>query len=108
MNLKQQIKLFLKTRGMTAIQLSRASGVPDATIADWLAGRSPRNLDQVKKVADVFGVSIDHLVYGEGLAKEDKITDIDALLGDGWIGGVFEVRLRRLKRGKGGKGDGGD
>lgn len=98
MNLRKQLKLYLESNGLTTSQLARKSGVPNTTIADWLTGRKPRNLDQVKKVADAFNISIDHLVYGEGVREAEKVTDLESLIGDGWIGGVFEVKMRRIKK----------
>lgn len=98
MNLRKQLKLYLERNGMTASQLARKSGVPNTTIADWLSGRKPRNLDQVKKVADALGVSIDHLAYGEGTKEPERVSDVESLIGDDWIGGIFEVKMRRVKK----------
>jgi len=42
---------------------------------------------------------------GNGIHSPEKITDIEELIGDSWIGGVFEVRLRRLPSSKKGKND---
>lgn len=100
MNLKNQLRTYLEHHGLTASQLSRKTGVPNATVADWLSGRKPRNLDQVRKVAEAFGTSIDHLVYGDGVEekKQDQILDLEELMGDRWLSGVFELRLRRVKK----------
>jgi transcriptional regulator with XRE-family HTH domain len=97
MNLRKQLKLYLARNGLSARQLARKSGVPNTTIGDWLAGRKPRNLDQVKRVADVLNTSIDHLVYGEGIQKPKSIDHVDDLIGDSWVSGIFEVRMRRVR-----------
>jgi transcriptional regulator with XRE-family HTH domain len=97
-NLKAQLKQYLVHLGLTASQLSRKAGVPDATISDWLAGRKPRNLDQVRKVAAALGTTIDHLVYGDGIAKPEADINLEDLLGDKWIGGTFELKIRRVKK----------
>lgn len=93
MKMKSQLRLYLRTAGYSAAELSRRSGVPNATIADWLAGTKPRSFEQVKKVADVFGITIDHLVFGEGSEVKIKLDDP----GDGWATGIFEVKFRRIK-----------
>lgn len=98
MNLKTQIEIYLKSTGMTTSQLSKLAGVPNATLSDWLSGRNPRNFDQVKRVADVFKITLDHLLYGNGLSTKDRVTEIDDLIGEGWLSGVFEVRLRRISK----------
>lgn len=98
MNLKAQLKLHLEYKGITASQLARKSMVPDATISDWLAGRRPRNLDQVRKVAEELGTTIDHLVYGKGIAKPELDIDLGEILGDKWLVGTFELKIRRIRK----------
>lgn len=99
MNLKSQIKFYLDARGITAADLSRRSGVSKQTLSLWLGGSEPRKLSQVKLVAEALGVSVDHLCFGQGLDPgADRITELDALLGDTWIGGLFEVRFRRVQK----------
>ena len=99
MNLKKQLKLYLDRSDMTASQLARKAGVPKQSISGWLAGNNPRDIRQVKKVADVFGISIDQLIFASGSVEAERVTrDVTDILGDDWIGGVFEVRMRRVKK----------
>ena len=101
MNLKKQLETLLDSQAMTAAQLSRRSGVPKQVLSDWLKNKSPRNLDHIKRVADALDVSVDLLLFGEGADYEKTQTsDLGALVGDQWFGGLFEVRLRRVTRGK--------
>lgn len=98
MNLRNQIKSFLNDSGMSASELARRAGIPNGTLADWLSGRKPRNLDQVKKLAEYLNMTIDHLVYGNGNGNErvQKNLSIEDLIRDEWVSGVFEVKMRRL------------
>jgi transcriptional regulator with XRE-family HTH domain len=99
MNLKGQLKLYLEHTGMSASQLAKKSSVPRQSLSDWISGSKPRDIAQVKRVAEVLGTSVDHLVFGNGLDnKSQKITELDALLGDEWISGLFEVRFRRVRK----------
>lgn len=99
MNLKSQLKLYLKHTGMNASQLAKKAAVPRQSLSDWIGGSKPRDIAQVKKVAAVLGTTVDHLVFGDGLDENaQKITELDALLGDEWVSGLFEVRFRRVKR----------
>jgi len=59
---KSQLRHYLEASGMNASQLSRKSGVPRQTVANWLMGMTPKNIPQIKKVADVFKVSLDQLL----------------------------------------------
>ena len=99
MNLKHQLKFFLDQRGFTASHLAKKANVPKQSISGWISGNNPRDVRQVKRVADVLGVSLDHLLFGHGDSHESrKVTELDALLGEGWISGLFEVRFRRIKK----------
>lgn len=95
MELKQHLSKLLKERGMTPAQLSRLSGVPTSTISDYLSGREPKKISHLKRIADVFQVSLDRLLFG---VVEDKSTSFDDLLSDGWMSGLFEVKLRKVTR----------
>ncbi len=99
MNLKGQLKLYLEHLDMNASQLAKKASVPRQSLSDWIAGSKPRDISQVKRVAAVLGTTVDHLAFGNGLDDSaKKVTELDALLGDEWIGGLFEVRFRRVKR----------
>ena len=98
--LKTQLTLYLSHFDMTAAQLSRRSGVSKQVISQWLSGAAPRKVDQLKTVAEVFETSIDHLCFGEGLGapKSHQNGEPLDLLGDEWISGHFEIKIRRIKR----------
>src|SRR3989338_10735419 len=86
MNLKSQLKLYLELRGMTAAEVSRKSGVSKQVLSLWLTGSSPKNIEQVKKVAAVLGTSVDHLCFGEGKDVEsEKVVELNHLMGNDWI-----------------------
>lgn len=97
MVLKEKLKELLKAKDMTASQLSRKTGIAKTTVSDWLAGSPPKDVRQVKKAADFFGVSVDFLCFGREPVPRESVTDLEALFGDGWVGGMFEVRFRRVK-----------
>ena len=102
MNLKKQLKLYLENKGLTASELSRLSGVPKQSISDWLGGSNPRDIRSVKKVAEALAVTLDHLVFGEGVEEGVSRNAIPSLgensfQHDGWMRGVYEVKFRRVK-----------
>ena len=96
MNLKQQLKLYLKEQGISASELSRKTGISKQSISDWLAGVHPRDLGKVKKVADQLGVTVDHLIFGQGIEIQTAHTRLETTE-DGWVTGIFEVRYRKVK-----------
>ena len=99
MTLKMQLAHYLELRNMTAAELSRKSGVSKQVISQWLSGAQPKKLTQLKSVAEALGTTVDHLCFGSGKDTDSaRVTELDALMGDQWISGLFEVRLRRVKR----------
>jgi len=102
MTLRDKIKHFLKTNGMTPAQLARKSEVPKQTLSAWMSGKQPRNISQVKKLSEVLGVSLDHLYDDtaspiEG-SKQISGASIEKLLTeDHWTNGTFEIKIRRVK-----------
>ncbi len=95
MELKSVLKKLIKERGITIAHLSRATKVPLQTLHGWLHGSDPKNLRQVKAIADYLGVDLDYLCFGikpknQKMQIEDFQDEINA--------GIFEVVLRRVKR----------
>lgn len=103
MRLSEQLKYYLDKLDLSGSQLARKAGIPNATLAEWIRGRQPRNIGNVKSVADFLGTTIDNLLYGTGDGVNDlgeKVTSkaLETLMGEEWIGGTFEVRVRRVTK----------
>jgi transcriptional regulator with XRE-family HTH domain len=65
---------LLQKRGMSSYEVSKLSGVSQATLSDWKNGKStPRN-KTLKKIADILGVSVAYLL-GE---EKEKTPDTEA------------------------------
>lgn len=57
------IKALRQNKNMTRKALSDKSGVPARTIDDWENGRRiPRDVYQIKKIANTLGVKIEDLI----------------------------------------------
>lgn len=65
---------LMAQRGVTRYRVAKDTGVAEATLADWMKGRSTPKIDKLQKIADYFGVSIDYLT-----GKEKPVTDDDEL-----------------------------
>jgi transcriptional regulator with XRE-family HTH domain len=58
-----------KEKGVSNYRISKATGIPQATLSDWKNGKSTPKSDKLQIIADYFGVSVDYLI-----GKTDFIT----------------------------------
>lgn len=70
---------LLQKYGLTAYKVSKETGITQSTLSDWKRGRSTPKTDNMKKIADYFGVSVDYLMTGkeEPEVKETNLTPRD-------------------------------
>lgn len=95
MDLQNILKQLLQDSGITITHLAKNSGIPLQTIHGWLSGSSPKNIDQVKVIADHFNVTLDYLCFGIQSNLKSNLSDYS----DEIHAGVYEVVLRPLKKG---------
>ncbi len=97
MRLKHNIQHYLDTSGLTASALARKANLPKTTIANWLAGVAPRDLVQLKKLADCIGVSIDTLTFSDFAVpmeiQSNQISDLE-----NFFQGDFRISIQRIKK----------
>ena len=70
---------LLKKEGVTATDVSKATGIPRSAFTDWKKGRSTPKVDKLQKIADYFGVSMEYLSTGkqsEGYYLNDETAQI--------------------------------
>ena len=65
---------LLQKYGITAYKASKDTGITQSTLSDWKRGRSTPKTDNMKKIADYFGVSVEYLMTGIEEPKEKEIT----------------------------------
>lgn len=56
---------LLQSFGVSAYKVAKETGVTQSTLSDWKRGRSTPKTENMKKLADYFGVSVDYLMTGE-------------------------------------------
>jgi transcriptional regulator with XRE-family HTH domain len=95
--LKSRLKELLRSKAVTAAELSRRSGVPKQVLSIWLTGVEPRKLSHLKRVANALGVTVDELCFpSQSESKKDPTPPCDWI--EGVFEGVFEGRLLRRPR----------
>lgn len=77
---------LLQRNNISAYKVAKETGVTQSTLSDWKRGRSTPKTENMKKLADYFGVSIDYLMTGHE-KKEDSpklnsrdLKDIESIL----------------------------
>lgn len=55
------LQKLLDERGITATDVARETGISRSSLTDWKKGRSTPKYEKRKKIADMFGVTVDYL-----------------------------------------------
>jgi transcriptional regulator with XRE-family HTH domain len=93
MEFAKTLKTLIRQQASSVNELAREINVSPKTINDWLTGRTPRDLDAVKRCAEFFKVSVHFLLYGE----EDKKNLIEELLEKTELHtGLYEITVRKV------------
>ena len=100
MNKKRQLQIhkilpeLLKTRGLSVSKAAKLAAIPPSTVAAWTSGTTPKDPIATASLADVLGVSINYLLFGESDPAESKLQEQpkSAILLDG----VYRIKLERL------------
>lgn len=101
LNLRYQLKFYMKKRGIAAHQLAKDLCIPKSTIADWLLGSVPRDLIKLKKTAQYFNIGLDHLLFGTGDLNGEADKEHGNLVETHRLdiqAGLYEVVLRPIRK----------
>lgn len=55
---------LLAKNGITAYRVSKDTGITQTLLSNWKTGKSVPNLQNLKKIADYFDVTVDYLMTG--------------------------------------------
>ena len=93
MEFAKTLKTLIRQKASSVNELAREINVSPKTINDWLTGRTPRDLDAVKRCAEFLEVSIPFLLYGE----DERRNLIEDILEKTEIHtGLYEISIRRV------------
>lgn len=62
---KKNLKSKLIENKIKIQYLADQTGISRKTLENWLEGQKPRDIEQVKKVADFFKISVDELCFSD-------------------------------------------
>lgn len=61
-----------KAKGMTQLELAEKMGVTDKAVSKWERDLSYPDINTIPKLADLFDTSVDELMQGQTVMKENK------------------------------------
>ena len=64
---------LLQKYDLSAYKVSKETGITQSTLSDWKRGRSTPKTENMKKIADYFGVTVDYLMTGKDNLKEKAL-----------------------------------
>jgi transcriptional regulator with XRE-family HTH domain len=100
-DLGSQISCVRKKNGLTQAQLAELMGVEPETVSRFERGTATPSLQRIVSIADVLGVSVQHLLGKASPLKSDKIALLEHLLGQISTSDrelVMDIAIRCAKR----------
>lgn len=93
----QVLKRLLRDQRKTLKQVSRDTGIPYSTLHTWFENRQPKNILNVRLLAEYLGVSLHELLFGKpdhydfppAPPEEHKSADP--------FTGTYQVTVRRVE-----------
>lgn len=65
-----------KTKGVTAYQVAKSTGVTTSTLSSWKKGRYAPKDEKLQKLADYFGVTVQYLRSGDDVERDERMEKI--------------------------------
>lgn len=69
--LHEQIRYLRTAQGMTQVELAHRLGVSKQSVSNWESNNIQPSIELLEKIADLFGVTTDHLLGREPLRTLD-------------------------------------
>ncbi|MGI6157615.1 MAG: helix-turn-helix transcriptional regulator [Saccharofermentanales bacterium] len=71
------IRFFRKKNHMTQSELAEAIGVTQTSVSQWESGRNYPDIKTAKRMAEMFGASLDQILGMEEMTEEDLLLSYD-------------------------------
>lgn len=89
LKLAQNLHQQMMRNSLSISKLARIVGLNKSTLHNYCNGVVPSNIHSLKKIADLFGMTIDELIYGKNSAIQDQHV-IEGLPG------LYNIKIKRL------------
>ncbi len=74
-SLAKNIKDFSRLKRLRNRDMTKLAGISEQTLFNWPTGLKPRNIDDVRKLSEVLGVSLYFLLYGENESSQNDLLN---------------------------------
>jgi len=98
MRIGSVFKKLLEDQHISLKEVSVQTSIPYSTLHTWLQNSPPKDINKAKRLASFFGISLDHLLFGEETtahfqSEEPKIKRMK----EDFFKGVFEITVRKVE-----------
>ncbi len=69
----KNIKAYREAKGLTQEQLADQMGVTRQAVSNWENMKTQPDIDTLFRLAQIFGISVEELIYGE---KRETVTNV--------------------------------
>ena len=91
----ENLEALMKEKRFSVSALAKELELPSKTVHEWVGkgGRMPRNPDVLKRLSEVFGTSVHHILFG----VEDPKSGLGVLLESSEIHtGLYEITIKKV------------
>jgi transcriptional regulator with XRE-family HTH domain len=90
----KNLKVLMAKNDVTAQHLAKSLKISSRTVNEWIGSgaRTPRNLEQIKALAEYFNCSVHMLLFGE----EDRNVFNELLTKTDIHVGLYEISIKRV------------
>lgn len=99
----ERLYALMRERGVNGKQVSETLHLSNSAFTDWKKGRAKPGVENLSKLAEYFGVSLDYLVFGketvptpEVIPESNERISVNSLDDSSLFDEELRIKLRRL------------
>lgn len=69
--ISEMIKKYMQLNNFTMKELGEKLGKSEATVSYWIKGRNNPKIGDIQKMADMFGLTTEQMLYGDDIETEE-------------------------------------
>ena len=99
----QRIKTLRKDHGYSVEEFARLIGISPRFVYDIECGRTGVSLDKLIKIKELFGTSVDYILFGDAPVREPISSDLIELINecpeekDIWLNEIIKAFILSIK-----------